>query len=90
MIYHECIIGGGIIGLVTAHKLREISSSASVILIDKETALVSRQTGHSSSVIHAGIYYQSGSLKAKLCRESLALIVNFCQQHNLVYSSVTS
>jgi L-2-hydroxyglutarate oxidase len=85
MIYDYCIIGGGIIGLSTAHKLLEINPSASLVLIEKETVLASHQTGHNSGVIHAGIYYEPGSLKAKLCQEGLKATVAFCKQHNLSY-----
>mgnify|MGYP001172213897 CR=1 FL=1 len=85
MIYDYCIIGGGIIGLATAHKLLEIHPNASLLLIEKETVLASHQTGHNSGVIHAGIYYEPGSLKAKMCREGLVSTVNFCKQHHLAY-----
>ena len=85
MIYDYCIIGGGIIGLSTAHKLLEINPGASLLLIEKETALASHQTGHNSGVIHAGIYYEPGSLKAKLCHEGLKATVTFCKQQNLTY-----
>ena len=85
MIYDYCVIGGGIIGLATAHKLLEIHPDASLLLVEKETALVSHQTGHNSGVIHAGIYYEPGSLKAKMCRDGLNSTVNFCEQHNLAY-----
>jgi len=85
MIYDYCIIGGGIIGLASAHKLLDIHPSASILLIEKETSLVSHQTGHNSGVIHAGIYYEPGSLKAKLCREGLDATVAFCKQNRLVY-----
>ncbi|MDB9978017.1 FAD-dependent oxidoreductase, partial [Porticoccaceae bacterium] len=63
MIYDYCVIGGGIIGLATAHKLLELRPNASLLLIEKETTLASHQTGHNSGVIHAGIYYEPGSLK---------------------------
>jgi L-2-hydroxyglutarate oxidase len=85
MIYDYCIIGGGIIGLSTAHKLLEINPNVSVLLIEKETVLATHQTGHNSGVIHAGIYYKPGSLKAKLCRDGLEATISFCEQHNLAY-----
>jgi len=85
MIYDYCIIGGGIIGLATAYKLLELQPNASMLLIEKETALASHQTGHNSGVIHAGIYYEPGSLKAKLCREGLEATIAFCKLHNLAY-----
>jgi L-2-hydroxyglutarate oxidase len=85
MIYDYCILGGGIIGLATAHKLSEMQPGVSIHLIEKETTLASHQTGHNSGVIHAGIYYEQGSLKAKLCREGLEATVAFCKLHNLAY-----
>ena len=85
MIYDYCVIGGGIIGLATAHKLLELRPNASLLLIEKETTLASHQTGHNSGVIHAGIYYEPGSLKAKMCRDGLNSTVNFCEQHSLAY-----
>ena len=85
MIYDYCIIGGGIIGLATAHKLLEIHPDASLLLLEKETTLASHQTGHNSGVIHAGIYYEPGSLKARMCREGLNSTVNFCKQYGVAY-----
>lgn len=64
MIYDFCVIGGGIVGLATALQLLEIHPGASLVLIEKETAIAKHQTGHNSGVIHAGVYYDPGSLKA--------------------------
>ena len=58
------IIGGGIVGVSTAWQLQKHYPDASILLIEKETALAQHQTGHNSGVIHAGVYYQPGSLKA--------------------------
>ena len=86
MIYDYCIVGGGIIGLATAHKLLDLNPNISVLLIEKEKALARHQTGHNSGVVHAGIYYEPGSLKAKLCREGLESTLDFCKQHHLAYN----
>ena len=85
MIYDYCIVGGGIIGLATAHQLLQIHPGASLLLIEKESVIASHQTGHNSGVIHAGIYYEPGSLKAELCRDGLEATVSFCKQYNLAY-----
>lgn len=85
MIYDYCIVGGGIVGLASAFKLLELKPDASLILIEKETALSRHQTGHNSGVIHAGIYYEPGSLKARLCREGLDATIEFCKAHELPY-----
>lgn len=71
MIYDYAIIGGGILGLATAQHLLDVEKDATIILFEKEDVFAKHQTGHNSGVIHAGIYYEPGSLKAKLCREGL-------------------
>lgn len=85
MIYDFCIIGGGIVGLATARALLERQPSAGILLIEKEDRLAAHQTEHNSGVIHAGIYYAPGSLKARLCREGLHATIEFCQAHNIKY-----
>ncbi len=72
VIYDFCVIGGGIVGLATAMTLLERRPGASLLLLEKEPEVAQHQTGHNSGVIHAGIYYEPGSLKAKLCRAGLA------------------
>lgn len=83
MIYDFCIIGGGIIGLATARALLERHPCAGIILVEKENDFGIHQTGHNSGVIHAGIYYAPGSLKALLCREGLHATIDFCQAQNI-------
>ncbi|HXV28815.1 MAG TPA: L-2-hydroxyglutarate oxidase [Sinorhizobium sp.] len=85
MIYDFCIIGGGIVGLATARALLSRSPGASLVLLEKEAALGRHQTGRNSGVIHAGIYYAPGSLKAKLCREGAARTKEFCREHGIAY-----
>lgn len=80
-----CIIGGGIVGLATALTLLERCPGASLVLLEKESAVARHQTGHNSGVIHSGIYYAPGSLKAQLCREGAAAVVEFCRQHAIPY-----
>lgn len=81
MIYDYCIIGGGIVGLATATKLLEQHPGSSLLLLEKEQQVGTHQTGHNSGVIHAGIYYEPGSLKARLCREGAQATMDFCNRH---------
>ena len=79
------IVGGGILGLTVAHRLMTDRPNASVTLIEKEPGWAAHQTGHNSGVIHAGVYYKPGSLKATLCKAGNASIVDFCKEHGLPY-----
>jgi len=85
MTYDFCVIGGGIVGLATAVALLEQRPGARLMLIEKETALGTHQTGHNSGVIHAGIYYAPGSLKAKLCREGAQRTKDFCRENGIPF-----
>jgi L-2-hydroxyglutarate oxidase LhgO len=77
------IIGGGIVGLSTAMHLTRSFPNLRLLLLEKEPGVARHQSGHNSGVIHSGIYYKPGSLKAKLCVEGAAAMVTFCQQHRL-------
>jgi L-2-hydroxyglutarate oxidase len=83
--YDFCVIGGGIVGLATARALLVRQPGASLILLEKESALGLHQTGRNSGVIHSGIYYAPGTLKAKLCREGSTRTKEFCQVHGIRY-----
>lgn len=85
MIHDFCVIGGGIVGLAAANALLERCPGASLLLLEKEAALGRHQTGRNSGVIHSGVYYAPGSLKARLCREGLARTKAFCQEHGIAY-----
>jgi L-2-hydroxyglutarate oxidase len=87
MIYDYCVIGGGIVGLATAMKLQELEPQASLVVLEKESGLAMHQTGHNSGVIHAGIYYAPGSLKARLCRAGAKATKAFCEQHGIPYET---
>ena len=80
---HYVVIGGGIVGLATARQLTRDHPHATVTVLDKEDHVASHQTGHNSGVIHAGVYYKPGSLKAELCRAGAASMVEFCQAHDI-------
>ena len=80
-----CIIGGGIVGAATALRLMQAYPQQRIHLIEKEARAAQHQTGRNSGVIHAGVYYQPGSLKAKYSREGLQRTIHYCQQYDLPY-----
>ena len=75
------IIGAGIVGLATGLELTARLPGASVAIVEKEAVVAAHQTGHNSGVIHSGIYYKPGSLKASLCVEGSRALIEFCQHH---------
>ncbi|MDP7226940.1 MAG: FAD-dependent oxidoreductase, partial [SAR202 cluster bacterium] len=79
------IIGGGIVGLAAAHELLKQKPSLKVILLEKEPQVGQHQTGHNSGVIHSGIYYKPGSLKAINCRRGIELLLEFCNHYDIFY-----
>ena len=79
------VIGGGIIGLSTAMQMTERFPGISVAVLEKEPALARHQTGRNSGVIHAGVYYQPGSLKARFCREGVEATIQFCREHGIAF-----
>jgi (S)-2-hydroxyglutarate dehydrogenase len=72
------IVGGGIVGLATAYRLLEARPALQVTILEQEPQLAMHQSGHNSGVVHAGLYYAPGSLKARLCREGKAALEAFC------------
>jgi L-2-hydroxyglutarate oxidase len=83
MRYDFCVVGGGIVGLATAREILRRRPGASLVLLEKETDLATHQTGHNSGVIHAGVYYAPGSLKARLCRAGNLQTKQFCAEHGI-------
>jgi L-2-hydroxyglutarate oxidase len=79
------VIGGGIVGLSTAMQMTERFPGISVAVLEKEPALARHQTGRNSGVIHAGVYYQPGSLKAQFCREGVGATTRFCREQGIAY-----
>jgi (S)-2-hydroxyglutarate dehydrogenase len=79
------VIGGGIVGLSTAMQMTERFPGISVAVLEKEPALARHQTGRNSGVIHAGVYYQPGSLKARFCHEGVEATTRFCRDHGIAY-----
>jgi L-2-hydroxyglutarate oxidase len=85
MIYDYIVIGGGIVGMSTAWQLQRRCPDKKVMLLEKEDVFAKHQTGHNSGVIHAGVYYAPGSLKARFCREGAEATMAFCRENNIDY-----
>src|SRR5262245_8887180 len=79
------VIGGGIVGLSVAWTILGERPGSKIAVLEKEGSLAYHQTGRNSGVIHSGIYYKPGSLKAKLCREGNRRMVEFCRMHGISY-----
>ncbi|WP_104108819.1 L-2-hydroxyglutarate oxidase [Arthrobacter sp. N199823] len=79
------VVGGGIIGVAVARELLHSGTASEVVLYEKETALAHHQTGHNSGVVHAGLYYEPGSLKAQLCRRGVSLLRELATQRSLPF-----
>lgn len=82
------IVGGGIVGTASAREILMRNPTWKVAVIEKEKQLAKHQSGHSSGVIHAGIYYKPGSLKAKLCVEGLRLSYKYFDEKKIPYKKV--
>jgi L-2-hydroxyglutarate oxidase len=82
---HVAIIGAGIVGLATSLQLVRRYPWIKVVVLDKEKQVASHQTGHNSGVLHSGLYYKPGSLKARLCVEGRDAMVRFCSDHGIPY-----
>jgi L-2-hydroxyglutarate oxidase len=78
------VVGGGIVGLAVARELARRHPRASVCVLERETAIGTHQTGHNSGVIHAGVYYAPGSLKARLCVEGARELYAYCESRGIV------
>ena len=83
--YDVCIVGAGLVGLATARALRERHPDLSMIVVEKADRVAAHQSGHNSGVIHSGLYYQPGSLKARLCVEGRDLIYELCAEHGIAH-----
>jgi L-2-hydroxyglutarate oxidase len=80
-----CIVGGGILGLSVARLLSLEWPHASILVLEKEPEVAVHQTGHNSGVVHAGLYYEPGSLKARLCRQGAGLMQDYCRDAGIPY-----
>jgi L-2-hydroxyglutarate oxidase LhgO len=79
------VVGAGIVGLAIARRLRQLEPDAELTVLDKEADVGRHQTGHNSGVVHAGVYYAPGSLKATLCRRGMTLLKEYCAQKDIDY-----
>ncbi|WP_072906223.1 L-2-hydroxyglutarate oxidase [Malonomonas rubra] len=79
------VVGNGIVGAATALRIKQDFPHLSVLMIDKEQSCATHQTGHNSGVVHAGVYYQPGSLKADFCKRGAMLTKSFCLQNNIPF-----
>ncbi len=81
--YNYLIIGAGIVGLAAAYKLLEKKPGVKICILEKESAEAMHQTGNNSGVIHSGVYYKPGSLKASNCRSGYELLLTFCRENDI-------
>jgi L-2-hydroxyglutarate oxidase len=84
-MFDFAIVGGGIVGLSTARALLGRHPNAGVLVLEKEEGWARHQTGHNSGVIHSGVYYKPGSLKALFSREGVAALLEFCREQRIAY-----
>jgi L-2-hydroxyglutarate oxidase len=82
-VYDVIVVGAGILGLATAREVLSRHPQVRLLVVDKETVLAAHQTGHNSGVLHAGIYYQPGSLKAQLCRAGKAALERYAEERGI-------
>ncbi|MDV3308404.1 MAG: L-2-hydroxyglutarate oxidase [Cyclobacteriaceae bacterium] len=85
MQYDVLIVGGGVVGLATGLQLLSGNPSLNVAILEKENQVARHQTGNNSGVIHSGLYYKPGSLKALNCIRGYNMLIEFCQRHNVPY-----
>lgn len=85
--YDIAVVGAGILGLAVAREIMLRSPDTRLLVIDREPAVARHQTGHNSGVIHAGVYYAPGSLKARLCVTGAAMLRDFCDAHAIRYET---
>jgi len=83
--YDIAIIGAGIVGLATAYQISKKDKDKRIVIVEKESSAGQHQSGHNSGVIHSGIYYRPGSLKAINCKKGYDLLLEFCDKHNIEY-----
>ncbi len=84
--YQVIIIGGGVVGLAVALEITQRYPDLNLLVLEKEDQVARHQSGHNSGVIHSGIYYKPGSLKAKLCVAGARAMVEFCRKHNVPHN----
>ena len=85
MLYDVVLVGGGIVGLATGYKLITARPDLKIAILEKESQLALHQTANNSGVIHSGLYYKPGSLKAINCIKGYHELVNFCKEEKIPY-----
>src|ERR1700687_2824539 len=80
------VVGAGIVGLATARAVVRAHSDRSVVVLEKEPSVGAHQSGRNSGVIHAGVYYQPGSDKARLCTAGRVSMVQYCREHGIAHA----
>src|SRR5690606_18182167 len=85
MKYDLIVVGGGIVGLATSLKIKQANPDLKLLILEKEKDIAIHQTGHNSGVIHSGLYYKPGSLKATNCIRGYTELVQFCQEESIPY-----
>ncbi len=83
--YDIAIVGGGIVGLATAYRLLTLKPELQIVVLEKENLAAAHQTGHNSGVIHSGLYYKPGSLKATNCINGYKMLLEFCDSNKITY-----
>ncbi|KAK5576710.1 hypothetical protein RB653_007854 [Dictyostelium firmibasis] len=86
-IYDVAIIGGGIVGLATGRELLKRNPNLRLVIVEKENEIAPHQSSHNSGVIHCGIYYKPGSLRAKLCTKGSKLMYDYCNENDIKYEN---
>ncbi len=84
-MYNVVVIGGGIVGLASALKIKEKNPNYKVAVVEKERTIAQHQTGHNSGVIHSGLYYKPGSFKAQNCVDGYQMLLDFCNEEGIPY-----
>jgi len=84
--YDVIIIGGGVVGLAVALEITRRLPALRLLLLEKEDRVARHQSGHNSGVIHSGVYYKPGSLKARLCVTGAAAMIDFCREHGIAHN----
>ncbi|MEW5843096.1 MAG: L-2-hydroxyglutarate oxidase, partial [Bacteroidota bacterium] len=85
MKYDVVVVGAGIVGLATSLKILEKNPSLKLLILEKENSVAQHQTGNNSGVIHSGIYYKPGSLKAQNCVRGYKMMIDFCNENEIRY-----